>query len=175
MECFNFAVAQMTARIRYLQNVVNTSKCRGKILVFTKQLIDRRYMVLRRLRNWDYKRFEWILEKLDIEFKPRPQHFIMIARKEGLRRLTHAHCDDVRNTRLTEYHKQLKAEQLPFLSEKLKNMEFIRNEQLELGVEVTITQKDVDDVRQKYEAAKAEFIETATPTDDESTKKWKIY
>lgn len=166
----------MTARIRYLQHVVNTQKRNGAIIKCLKELIEKRGKTLKWLRRWDYKRYEWILEKLDIEYKPRPQEFIMIARKEGLRQLTRMHCEDIRSTRLAEYRNQLEAEQLPFLSDKLKNLEFVRNEQIELGVQVTITQDQIDDVRQKYEALKAKRAADATEDDDsESVKKWKIY
>lgn len=167
----------MTARIRHLQHVINTStKRNGAMNKFLKELIEKRGKTLKWLRRWDYKRYEWILEKLDIEYKPAPTEFIMIARKEGLRRLTNIHCDDIRDTRLVKYRRQLENEQLPFLSEKLKNLEFVRNEQIELGVDVTVTQTEIDDVRQKYETLKAKRAEDTTQDDDaDTTKKWKIY
>lgn len=166
----------MTAKIRYLQHVVNTRARNGRTIKHVKELIEKRTKTLKWLRRWDYKRYEWLLEKLDIEYKPRPETFIMIARKEGLRRLTQIHCDDIRNSRLAEYRHKLEAEQLPFLSEKLKNLEFVRNEQMELGVEVTVTQQEIDDVRAKYEELKAKRVATEAAKDDESsTKKWKIH
>lgn len=92
-----------------------------------------------------------------------------------MRELTTAHCEDIRNTRLAEYRKKLEAEQLPFLSEKLKHLEFLRQEQIDLGVEVTVTKKEIDDVRKKYEDLKAKRAKEAEEQDDDSTKKWKIY
>lgn len=166
----------MTAKIRYLQHVVSTTARNGSTIKHAKELIEKRAKTLKWLRRWDYKRYEWLLEKLDIEYKPRPETFIMIARKEGLRRLTQIHCDDIRNSRLAEYRRNLESEQLPFLSEKLKNLEFVRNEQIDLGVEVTVSQQEIDDVRKKYEELKAKRAEIEAEKDDEgSTKKWKIH
>lgn len=166
----------MTAKIRYLQHVVATKPRNGATNKFLKEMIEKRQKTLKWLRRWDYKRYEWLLEKLDLEYKPRPDEFIMIARKEGLRQLTRIHCDDIRNSRLADYRKQLEAEQLPFLSEKLKNLEFVRSEQIELGVKVTVSQEEIDDVRQKYEELKAKR-DAEQPEEDEGdkTKKWKIY
>lgn len=173
---FPFSVARMTAKIRYLQHVIATKPRNGQTNKFLKETIEKRRKWLKWLRRWDYKRYEWLLEKLDIEYKPRPEEFIMIARKESLRQLTRIHCDDIRTGRLADYRKQLEAEQLPFLSEKLKNLEFVRNEQIELGAEVTVTQKEIDDVRQKYDELKAKRAAEQPDEDDgDKTKKWKIY
>jgi len=38
-----------------------------------KITIDNRRTLLRYLRESDYKKFEWLLEKLNIAYKPRPQ------------------------------------------------------------------------------------------------------
>lgn len=167
----------MTQKIRHLQNVLNNLPHRnGPLIKFVKELIEKRHKKLNKLRKVDYRRFEWLLEKLDIEFKPQPESFIMIARKEGLRQLTRIHCDDIRNTRLEAYRKELSAQQLPFLEEKIKNLEFLRNEQIELGVEATVTKKDIDTARQQYEELKAERAKEQPEDDDgDSTKKWKIY
>lgn len=171
-----FAVARMTARIRHLQPLIATTKRNGARNRFLKELIDKRYKYLNRLRHADYKCYEWILEKLDLQFKPPPMEHIEITRKSGLQRLTTIHCDNIKNARLHEYRKHLEAEQLPFLGEKLKNLEFLRAEQLDLGLEVTVTEDDIDDVRKKYEEMKAKYAEQATDEDDgESTRKWKIY
>lgn len=172
---FSFTVAKYTAQIRHLQHKVDTETRNGRNIKTLKELIDKRTRTLKFLRRQDYRRFEFILEKLDLEYKPRPAEAIFISRKEGLRKLTSAHCEDIRNARLAEYRQKLEAEQLPFLSEKLKHLEFMRQEQMDLGVEVTVTQKDIDDVRKKYENLKEKRAKEAAEKDDESTKKWKIY
>lgn len=167
----------MTARIRHMQELRATKKRNGRRNKILKEMIDRRYKYLNRLRRTDYKCYEWILEKLDLQFKPPPMELFQITRKDSLRRLTNIHCDNIKNTRLDVYRKQLEAEQLPFLGEKLKNMEFLRAEQLDLGIEVTVTEDDIANVRKTYEEMKAKAAENATDEDGDgdSTRKWKSY
>ncbi len=50
--------------------------------------VDQRRGYLRRLRETDYPRFEWLLEKLDLVYKPRPFHYDRVERKKHLERLT---------------------------------------------------------------------------------------
>ena len=38
-----------------------------------KELIELRKKWLKFLRKWDYRRFEWLLEKLDLVYKPPPR------------------------------------------------------------------------------------------------------
>lgn len=131
-------------------------------------------LILKNLRQNDYKQFEWILERMDLFFKPEPapEDKIMIARKEGLRQLTRAHCDQVRQTKLDAYRTELEDQQLPFLEQKLKNLEFIRDEEIELNLERTITEEQINRVREQYEKLKIEVdAKKVAPT----KKKWKIY
>lgn len=163
----------MTAHIRYLQEHIKNIPRNGRTNKILKEMIEKRKKYLSILRNEDYKCFEWLLEKLDLEYKPQPHSFIMIARKEGLRQLTRIHCEDVRNLRLDEYKAELQSQQLPFLGEKLKHLEFLRKEQLDLGLEVTVSQNDIDTVRQQYEELKLKRLTDSD--DDDSTKRWKMY
>lgn len=137
-------------------------------------LIKARMQLIGDLREVDYKQYEWLLERLDLQYKPKPlkEDEIMIARKEGLRQLTKAYCDDLKNQKLNAYRIQLEGEQLPFLEQKWKNLEFIRNEQKVLGVKVTITQQQIDETRQKYEAMK---IDHESKKVEPTKKKWKMY
>lgn len=43
-----------------------------KVKVRLQHLIDSRKKQLKHLRKWDYPRFEWLLEKLDLEYRPLP-------------------------------------------------------------------------------------------------------
>lgn len=40
--------------------------------VYLKEKIEKRNRKLGKLRKYDYKQFEWILDKLDLYYKPRP-------------------------------------------------------------------------------------------------------
>lgn len=111
-----------------------------------KELIDKRKKFLTKLRRWDYKRFEWILEKLDLEYKAYPSYYHWITRRESLTKLTNIHCEDIRDERLAAYRKELESQQMDFLQKKLQNLEFIRKEQIECAVPVTVSAEDIKEV-----------------------------
>lgn len=136
-------------------------------------MIEHRKRLLKYLRKYDYKRFEWLLEKLDLLYKPEPLKRFNVFRKESLIRLTDIHCDKVRDERLNKYRKELEAQQVNFLAEKLKNLEFIRNEQLELGIDLTVSEEDIATVRKQHDDLKKQREEEMKSV-DKSTK-WKMY
>lgn len=140
----------------------------------TFRMLRARHQLIKNLRETDYKQYEWLLERLDLEFKPKPQEEdkIMIARKEGLRQMTRMYCEDVRNQKLEAYKKELETQQLPFLEQKLKNLQFIRNEQIELKADVTISQQQINETRKQYEELK--IIQDAKKVEP-TKKKWKVY
>ena len=43
-------------------------------------------MLLKYLRERDYKKFEWLLEKLDLYYRPRPYFFERVERKKHMAR-----------------------------------------------------------------------------------------
>lgn len=140
----------------------------------TYRLIRARIELIKNLRQTDYKQYEWLLERLDLQYKPRPakEDQIMIARKEGLRQMTKIYCEDVRNQKLDAYRKELESKQLPFLEQKLKNLAFIRNEQIALKTDVTISQQQIDDVQKQYDQLKIVYdANKVEPT----KKKWRVY
>jgi len=123
---------------------------RNKIVkVELKELIDKRKKFLTKLRRWDYKRFEWILEKLDLVYKAYPSYYHWVTRKESLTKLTNIHCDNIKDERLAVYRKQLESQQITFLQKKLENLEFIRKEQIECAVPVTVTSEEIKEVSTK--------------------------
>lgn len=147
-------VAKWTISIRSMQDIMEKFPHNKKVKVLLKELIDKRKRHLRYLRRWDYRRFEWVLEKLDIIYKPYPAEFHWITRRESLQKLTHIHCDNIKNERLAEYRKMLESQQIPFLEEKLQKLEFIKSEQIACKVPVTVAQEDIDECREKLEFLK---------------------
>lgn len=145
----------MTARIRHLQEYMEKHPRNVRSKVHLKELIDKRKRFLRYLRGWDYKRFEWALEKLDLVYKPYPTEFHWITRKDSLRKLTDTHCEDIREERLKAYRKELQDQQIGFLERKVKNLELIRSEQLELKIPVTVTEDAIKIAREQLTAATA--------------------
>lgn len=71
-----------------------------------------------------------------------------------MRKLTNIHCDQIKETRLEEYRRQLESQQLDFLENKLKTLEFIRKEQTECQVPVTVSSDEIKAVRKQYEELK---------------------
>ncbi|XP_055387099.1 28S ribosomal protein S15, mitochondrial [Condylostylus longicornis] len=142
-------IAGMTAAIRRLQDLMREHPRNIRIKCILKELIDKRKKFLKYLRRWDYKRFEWLLEKLDLIYKPAPSQFHWITRKESLQKLTNTHCENIRQERLDEYRKYLQSQQIIFLETKINNLEFIRKEQEECQVEVTVSLDDIAKVKKQ--------------------------
>lgn len=161
-------IAHQTVQIRSLQESFEKSPHNKVVKVQLKELIDRRKRFLRYLRRWDYRRFEWLLEKLDLVYKPYPAKFHWITRKESLQKLTTKYCEDLKEERLNEYKKILESQQIPFLEEKLKNLEFIKSEQLACQVQLTVSEEDIKDVKTKLENLKMKKLE-----EEEAAKKQK--
>lgn len=114
-----------------------------------KELIDKRRKFLNCLRRWDYRRFEWIIEKLDLIFKAHPLDIELPTRRNSLRKLTNIHCEEIKMERLAAYKKYLQSQQVDFLQKKLTNLQFIRNEQIECAVPVTVSIDDIKEVEAK--------------------------
>lgn len=118
-------------------------------------MIDQRKKHLKYLRRWDYKRYEWLLENLNIVYKPFPAEIHSVTRKYSLRQLTQKYCDEIRQEKLVTYKLQLESEQTAFLEEKVQALQFIRDEQMKCNVEVTVTQKEIEDVKKQLEELKS--------------------
>ncbi|KOB71726.1 Uncharacterized protein OBRU01_13295 [Operophtera brumata] len=114
-----------------------------------QEQIDRRKKLMKYLRQYDYKKFEWLLEKLEIEYKAHPESHHKLSRKESLRKLTEMHCDDVRDKKLDEYRNLLESQQGPFLKQKLDALKFIRSEQADLQMPITVTEQDIRKVEEQ--------------------------
>ncbi|EDW01657.1 28S ribosomal protein S15, mitochondrial [Drosophila grimshawi] len=142
-------LAKMTASIRRYQEHMEAHPRDKMIKVRLKELIDKRKKFLKYLRRWDYPRFEWILEKLDLVYKPPPAHFHWITRKESLQKLTDIYCEKIKEERLEAYHKELQAQQIPYLEDAIKKMVFVRQEQIDCDVPVTVTEQQIENARQE--------------------------
>lgn len=149
-------LARMTARIRGMQEQLDKFPRNVKLKVALKELIDKRKKFLKYLRRWDYRRFEWMLEKLDLVYKPPPTEFHWVTRRESLQKLTDAHCEQIKEDRLAEYRKVLNEQKIPFLEDAIKKMEFVRKEQIDLEIPVTVTEEQIADFKRELEFLKSE-------------------
>ncbi|CAD7014604.1 28S ribosomal protein S15, mitochondrial [Ceratitis capitata] len=144
-------LAKMTVRIRIMQEQLDKFPRNTKLKVALKELIDKRKKFLKYLRRWDYRRFEWMLEKLDLVYKPPPAEFHWITRKESLQKLTDAHCEKIKEERLAEYRNLLNKQKIPFLEDAIKKMEFVRREQIDLDIPITVTEEQIADFKKELE------------------------
>lgn len=69
----------MTAEIQYLQKYMEDHPRNKKIKVFLKELIDKRNRHLKLMRKWDYKRFEWLLERLNLTYSALPEYVFFLS------------------------------------------------------------------------------------------------
>ncbi|XP_065348004.1 small ribosomal subunit protein uS15m [Cloeon dipterum] len=122
-------IARATVNIRRLQNMLAQEPRNKKQKVFLKELIDKRKSMLNKLREADYKRFEWLIEQLNIEYRPQPENTARITRKNSLRMLTEEYCDKVKNDRLEALKKKMQVEKEKFEIEKKQILEWIEKEE----------------------------------------------
>jgi len=121
--------------------------------------ISSRRKLLRMLREQDYKKYEWLLEKLNLLYKPMPHDApdgVMIpkeniARKASIEKLTDLWCEELKRHRLNAYKMQLVREQPAFLIRKAEKLKHILSEEKDLGLEQTVTEKEIEDCLKKAE------------------------
>lgn len=144
-------IARWTGRIRAWQELMERFPRDKRLKVCVNEVIDRRKKHLKELRKIDYKKFEWLIEQLNIVYKPTPIDLHKVTRKDSLRKLTQKYCDNIRDERLNEYKLKLQAEQPAFLEEKIQTLEYIREEQRKLNAEVTVTQEEINSAKKQLE------------------------
>lgn len=154
-------IARMTARIRSLQIHIAQFPQDKRNKVVLKEMIDARKKQLKRLRAKDYKRFEWLLEKLQLVYRPHPDIFYRVTRKDSLRKLTREHCHNIRKERIDELRKIFEEQKPIFLQEKVEKLSWIRQQELECGVEPSVSEEDIEKVKQQLKELEAARAATA--------------
>ncbi|KAJ8880568.1 hypothetical protein PR048_017038 [Dryococelus australis] len=140
-------IAEMTANIRNWQELFEKNPQDKVFKVNLKELIEKRRKYLKFLRSYDYKRFEWLLEELNLRYRPHPRQYLKVTRKASLRNLTNKYCEDLKQKRLDEYKAFLEAQKLSFLQGKLEKLQQIQKDEQELDLSQTVTDEDIDEVR----------------------------
>ncbi|XP_012219283.1 small ribosomal subunit protein uS15m [Linepithema humile] len=140
-----FATSEILRGQEYLEKHPRNSRAK----TYVKEMIDKRKKWLSNLRKWDYRRFEWILEKLNLVYKPIPSGPTQITRKESFTRLTEKYCDKIVQDKLTAYKKELEDLQKDFYKEKAEKLAFIREEELACGLPPSVSEEDIEYVKQK--------------------------
>jgi len=115
--------------------------------------IAERRKFLAELREKDYRKYEWLLERLNLFFKPVPKYdHVEVSRKASIERLTDIWCEELKKHRLQGFKRKLQEEQPKFLRSKAEKLAFIMQEEEELGLEQTITQAEIDECLRRAEA-----------------------
>ena len=119
-------IAQLTARIRNLQYRVLKAEAKAINMPGLRHVckinVDLRRAYIRRLRAYDYKKYEWLLEKLNLVFKERPFSWEMIQKKRHLDRLTELWCDELKQFKLDGLKSELEAQQPEYLRNKAETL-----------------------------------------------------
>ena len=136
-----------------------------------KILIDHRRVMLSYLRERDYKKFEWLLEKLNIVYKPRPmENWEAIERRKHQDRLTDLFCDEMKAFRLQTFKQELEKKQPDFLRRKAKLLQETLDEEIKLGEKHSVSKIDIEETLKK-----AEMIENTLAAGERFEKDYLIY
>ncbi|XP_076638587.1 28S ribosomal protein S15, mitochondrial [Colletes latitarsis] len=144
-------IAAITSEIQHIQEHMEQHPRNKSSKIFLKELIDKRKKHLKLLRKWDYRRFEWVLERLNLVYKPDPEVPGEVSRKESMRRLTQEHCDNIIQTKLNAYRDELNKQKKDFYLKKAEKLAFILKEEKECGLEPSVTEEEIEALRKKVE------------------------
>jgi len=143
-----FKVARYTVMIRDYQVKFATDRavmfC-GRDRKKCKELIDKRKKWLRRIRERDYKLFEWIIELLGIIYKPVAPR-VKIERNASINALVNMFCNELREKKMNEYKAHLETEKVPFLEMKLETLKQIKEEEESINV-VCSVDEEIEDTK----------------------------
>ncbi|XP_065201771.1 small ribosomal subunit protein uS15m [Planococcus citri] len=140
-------IAFKTATVRNLMEHFHKFPHDRKPKIALKEVIESRNRKLRYLREYDYKKFEWILDKLDLYYKPKPEVLDKVERKKSIRYLTERYCTEFKERKLDEYKAVLESQKLEFFKNKIATLEWIRKEELECETEPTVTESDIESAK----------------------------
>lgn len=146
-------ITTLTVRIRSMQHALIQQwpyKNQPMKHSLTHRVSARREL-LRRLREQDYKRYEWLLEKLNLLYKPMPHDTgpgvlgvkENVERKKSIQRLTDLWCDELQKHRLGAYRRKQEAAQPEFLRRKAETLREILDTEIELDVPRTVTEEEI--------------------------------
>lgn len=144
-------IAAMTTEIRYMQRKYQSEKLSAREKSNLGYLVGKRNKYLRILRRDCYKKFEWLLEQLDIRMKPSILVYDIITRDDSLRRLIDLRFSSIKEKRLEEFKNKLELEKEPFLEEKVEIMKWIADVETKYGLPVSV---DVYEAEQQLKEQK---------------------
>jgi len=131
-------IGALTVKVRHFQQQWQQPESRrlGHLRYNVVCNTDKRSGQLRRLRNTDYRRFEWVLEQMNIVYRPPLpyQADVSLSRKSGIRRMVQIFCDGLRQEKLDALKARFEAETPAFERERRAACEWIAAEEAALGL-----------------------------------------
>jgi len=167
-----FKIARYTISIRDYQVRFATNQkilFSGRERMRCKEMIDKRKKWLRRLREQDYKKFEWIIELLGIIYKPHAPG-VRIERTASINALVNLYCNELREKKMNEYKSHLEAEKVPFLEMKLKTLKQIKKDEESINV-VCSVDEEIEDTKKLLVKLKTPVTVHPHPVEDTPTVK----
>jgi len=168
-----YRIAMLTITIRNFQrDLIERFPYKNQPLKhdLTHKIALRRQLI-ESLREQDYKKYEWLLERLNLFYKPVPVYdHIEISRKASIERLTDMWCDELQKHRLNAFRRELEEEQPKFLRAKAEKLSFIMQEEKDLGLDQSVTQAEVDEC-----LARAEAIEKRNAATEHQDEEYLLY
>jgi len=89
--------------------------------------------------------------------------------------LTDLWCEELKRYRLSELESQLKHRQPKYLREKAETLKWMKKEQEELNLEVTVSQADIEECLQKAEELEAKLKAEEENAENVEKKDYFIY
>lgn len=114
-----------------------------------KRMVDQRRAQLGHLRKEDYPKFEWLLEKLDLVYKPRPFVYQRIIRKRETDKLVNLLCDETRTFKMQQLKDALEEDQPEFLKKKIQTLTQIMEDEKKNGLKQTVTNTDLEKAKER--------------------------
>lgn len=156
-------IAKYTVQIRSLQERFRGNRLDMLTKVYLKEKIDKRNKHLRLLRTENYKSFEWLLDELNIIFRPGPTILNNVHRKESLRRLVDKHIDDIKTDRLAKLQNEFNEEKINLFKKKAEFLEWTLSQEKKYGRKPTVTEEEIKEAWGKYEELAEKELEKYEP------------
>jgi len=162
-------IAVCTVRIRNLQHyLINLWPYKNQPVKnkLTYLIASRRKMLIA-LREEDYRKYEWILEKLNLFYKPVPKYdHVEVSRRASIERLTDIWCQELKQNRLDKYKRKLEEEQPKFLRNKAAKLQHIMQEEKDLGLQATVNQEEIDECLRRADEIEAKNLSIEQESDN---------
>jgi hypothetical protein len=117
--------------------------------VILLEQIQGRKKELKKLRKADYKRFMWLLQELQIKYKPHPLYVDVNSRRARMRRyLREEACKEIRD-KIKAVYERLDSEKENFYAEKEKQLAEIQRDMLKYDIDDSEVLENVKLLRQQ--------------------------